>query len=44
MCNQYAETDNDDWISHWSKLAERVKKGDYQCIRNDDFIGVRRVL
>ncbi len=44
MCNQYAETDNEDWISHWSKLAGRVRDGNYQGIQNDDFIGVRRVL
>ncbi len=44
MCKQYSKSRSKAHAEYWELLLDKVINQQYQCIRNEDFKGVRRVL
>lgn len=44
MCKEYSKSNNETHVEYWKLLSDKIINQQYQCIRNEDFKGVRRVL
>ena len=44
MCKEYSKSNNETHAEYWKLLFSKIASQQYQCILNEDFKGVRRVL